>query len=118
MSLPVTQSWAVTPGSQLDNLLAARFFPECWADRVWSAGQLPACLRWRVDRLPADADWRAYQCRGHILFAVARSYPQTADAGGSASLDVAVLDGDGTLHSSAVWNYERHTGWKLGEVRA
>ena len=108
----------ITVGSRLDHLLASRFLPEHWTDRLWSSGQLPDCLRWCVNRLATDADWRAYHWGGSILFAVARSHPQAAAAADSASLDVAILDGNGALRSTAVWNYDRHSGWLPAAMHA
>lgn len=103
----------MSQGSELDKLLAARWLPSTWAQRICKPADLPVCLEQYVQALPADLVWRAYTDGVRLWFAVARAAkPMTKDLGGTA-LDVYFFTGDGQLSSGGRWKHDTETGWRL-----
>lgn len=103
-------------GSKLDELLASRFLPRRWADRIWSAGSLPESLQHVVRNLAPRAEWRAYQYEDRIFFAVGREHRDASDPAGMASLDLFLMDSNAAIYSAGVWAHDRESGWWLDSV--
>jgi hypothetical protein len=100
-------STAASPGACLDDLLASRFLPKRWTERIWSARELPPRLRRCTSDLKPGTEWRAYGEEGRIFFA--------ADAP-STAIDACFLDESGSVYAAGVWDHDHRTGWCLDAV--
>ncbi|MEO8006563.1 MAG: hypothetical protein ABI771_16725 [Betaproteobacteria bacterium] len=103
-------------GAQLDELLASRFLPRRWADRIWSAESLPKSLQHVVRNLAPRAEWRAYQDEDRIFFAVGHEHRDAIDPAGMASLELFLMDSNAAIYSAGVWGHDRESGWWLDSV--
>jgi len=105
-----------SPGACLDDLLASRFLPRRWANRIWLASELPDPLERCTRTLVSHSEWRAYCYDDRILFAVARTHASDTRPGSGAALDVYFLDDSGSVYSAGVWEYDAKHGWWLDAV--
>jgi hypothetical protein len=110
------RSHAPSPGACLDDLLASRFLPKRWIERIWSARELPPRLRRCTRDLKPGTEWRAYGEEGRIFFAIARMHAAGPDAGSSTAIDAYFLDENAAVYAAGVWDHDEKTGWCLDAV--
>ena len=105
-----------SPGACLDDLLASRFLPKRWVERIWSARELPPPLRRCTRDLPAGTEWRAYGEDSRIFFAIARLHADDSSDASSTAIDAYFLDENAAVYAAGVWDYDRNRGWCLDAV--
>lgn len=110
----VTRDYS-SPGACLDDLLASRFLPKRFLERIWSAHELPPRLRRCTEDLRPGTEWRAYG-EGPIFFAMARMHAPTASEASSTAIDACFLDEHAAVYAAGVWDYDARTGWCLDAV--
>jgi hypothetical protein len=103
---------AMSAGARLDDLLASRFLPRSWAGRIWSACELPDRLEHCARNLGPNSEWRAYGDDDHVFFAIACAHSTDSAQDCAAAIDVYFLDANADVFASAVWDHDRHQGWR------
>jgi hypothetical protein len=103
-------------GAKLEYLVTSRFLSARWASRVWMVRDLPKALQRCVQRLAPDTAWRAYADDTQVLFAIAHSRDDGAQADSCSSMDVYFLDGDAAVFSAGTWVFDHAQGWWLDAV--
>jgi hypothetical protein len=103
-------------GACLDDLLASRFLPQCWAGRIIAASQLPDRLQACTQNLAPGSEWRAHGDADQIFFAIARVHAAKPKAQPATALDVYFLDENAAVYCAGVWEHDRRHGWWLDAV--
>jgi hypothetical protein len=105
-------SGVMSTGARLDDLLASRFLPRSWVGRIWSACELPDRLEHCARNLAPNSEWRAYGDDGHVFFAIACAHARESQYDSTSAIDVYFLDGNAEIFAAAVWDFDRHHGWR------
>ncbi len=103
-------------GATLDELLASRFLPRRWTERIWSAYELPEKLQDCVRRLAPNLIWRAYRDEDRTFFAIARVHGEEAEDESTREVDLFLLDEQAAVFSAGVWAHDLEHGWWLDAV--
>jgi hypothetical protein len=114
LATPTTDSASL--GACLDDLLASRFLPQCWAGRILEPSQLPDRLQQCTQNLAPDSEWRAYGDADRIFFAIARVHRAKLKSPSGTALDVYFLDENAAVYCAGVWEHDRNHGWWLDAV--